>query len=78
MKRVVMAVIYAVDVLPEETDPQVETFERISHALPEIEGMKILFASPVLAPSRDSDILYPDFDVDVRAHGRTLKPIPYM
>jgi hypothetical protein len=74
MNRVVIAVVYAVDVL--EDDPQVNTYERFARDLPECVDAKILFASNALSATA-GEMNDPDFDVDVRAHGRTLEPLPY-
>jgi hypothetical protein len=77
MSRVVIAVVYAVDVLPAEAeDPQTHTFERFTGDLPECPNATLLFASGVLA-ANENDVTNPDFEVDVRSHGRNLEPVPY-
>lgn len=74
--RVAIAVVYAVDVLPGEDDPQVDTFERFTHALPAAPNAEILFSTGVLVAG-ENDLTNPDFDVDVRSHGRVLEALPY-
>lgn len=76
MKQVVMAVVYAVDVLPEEQDDiQQKTFERFEKLLPDIPGAKILFCTPALAPNTENDVDNPDYEVYVWGHLRYLMPI---
>jgi hypothetical protein len=75
--HVAIAVVYAVEVRPEEADDvQTHTYERFTSDLPEIEGSRIVFASGALEldERRISD---PDMDVTVLSHGRELSPIPY-
>lgn len=76
-RRVIMAVVYAVDVLPgEEGDEQIATYERAVHLFTEPAGTDLLFASGTLA-AVTPDWEDPSFDVDVRSHGRTLQPIDF-
>jgi hypothetical protein len=74
--RAVIAVVYAVEVLPGEHDPQVDTYERFTHALPAAPNAEILFSTGVLVAG-ENDVTNPDFDVDVRSHGRALESLPY-
>lgn len=76
MNRVMIAVVYAVDVLPgENEDVQIHTFERFTSDLPKCPNAEVAFATGVL--SFDESKALEDFDVDVRHHGRTLEQVPY-
>jgi hypothetical protein len=75
MSRVMIAVVYAVDVLPGERDVQIETFERFVGELPACPNADLAFVTGVLA--FDESKALEDFDVDVRHHGRTLEQVPY-
>lgn len=69
---IIVAVVYAIDVPVDEN--RVATWERFVEELPECPGEKILFVTGELA-CEPRDVANPDFDVDVRSHGRELRPL---
>lgn len=75
--KVIMAVVYEVDVLPDEAeDPQQYTWERMTKQMPDVPGVKPLFYSQALAMRSGLDIDVPDFEVKVYSHGVFLHAIP--